>query len=320
MTSPGTDILHDNDVLFIDMLFGSDFSDDAIVEDVSKLDLSGEVIPETDILLDNDFITDDIILLADDVIKGDVTLLGNDVITYDIILLDNDVITDGFHVDLNDDVFVGFTVSKGFIGNVDDVLSIDILFGSDFSDDAIVEDVSKLDLSGEVIPETDILLDNDFITDDIILLADDVIKGDVTLLGNDVITYDIILLDNDVITDGFHVDLNDDVFVGFTVSEGFLGNVDDVLSIDILFGSDFSDDAIVEDVSRRDVGGEVDTYDVIVWDDLGVVVEDNGGLGFFDNTLVGRDMEVIFVLSVAVADPLVVAAFVDTPCAVDCFV
>ena len=189
-----------------------------------------------------------------------------------------------------------------------DVLFIDMLFGSDFSDGAIVEDVSKLDLSGEVIPETDILLDNDVITDDIILLADDVIP------------YDIILLDNDVITDGFHVDLNDDVFVGFTVSDGFHGNVEDVMSIDILFGSDFSVDAIVEDVSRRDVSGEVVTYDVIVWDDLGVVVEDNGGLGFFDKTLVGRDMEVIFVLSVAVADPLVVAAFVDTPCAVDCFV
>ena len=201
-----------------------------------------------------------------------------------------------------------------------DVLFIDMLFGSDFSDDAIVEDVSKRDLSGEVVPETDILLDNDVITDDIILLTDDVIKDDVTLLGNDVIPYDIILLDNDVITDGFHVDLNDDVFVGFTVSKGFLGNVGDVLCIDILFGSDFSDDAIVEDVSRRDVSGEVATYDVIVWGDLGVVVEDNGGLGFFDKTLVGRDTVLIFVfIASVVADIVVVAAFVDTPCAVAMF-
>lgn len=141
------------------------------------------------------------------------------------------------------------------------------------------------------------------------------------LLDNDVITDDIILPDDDVITDGFHVDLNDDVFVGFTVSDGFHDNVDDVTSIDILFGSDFSDDAIVEDVSKRDVSGEVVTYDVIVWADLGVVVEDNGGLGFFVKTLVGRDTVSIFVfIASVVADIVVVVAFVDTPCAVDCFV
>ena len=140
------------------------------------------------------------------------------------------------------------------------------------------------------LPEdvADLLLDIDVITDDAILLDNDVIAvviiDNVTSLDN-VITNDIILLNTDVIIvftdfDGF----GDNGFVG----NGFGG---DVISIDavISFALDFSDDANVLAVFRRDVTGDVSTYDVIISGNLGVIVDGDANEEFIAGVLFGKE-------------------------------
>ena len=212
---------------------------------------------------------EDAVTLPEDVAD---LLLDIDVITDDVILLDNDVITD-------------------------DVILLDI--------DVITDNVILLDI--DVITDDVILLDIDVITDDVILLDNDVIA--VVIIDNvisldNVITNDITLFDNDVIIvftefDGF-------VANGF-VGNSFVGNSfgGDVISIDAVISLvlDFSDDAIVLAVFRRDVTSDVITYEVTISDDLGVIVDGETNEGFIADVLFGKEFVDRGIRSVELACP-----------------
>lgn len=142
------------------------------------------------------------------------------------------------------------------------------------------------------LPEdvTDLLLDIDVIT---VVIIDNVISLD------NVITNDIILLNTDVVIvftdfDGF----GDNGFDG----NGFGG---DVISIDavISFVLDCSDDANVLAVFRRDVTGDVSTYDVIISVNLGAIVDGDTNEESIAGVLFGKEFVDRDIRSVELACP-----------------